>query len=234
MIKKKTRETLFNLVLDTDMTVEDLAKLVEINGVQHLSKWGDWKAALPDNPNGQEAIKAAQDELSTFGTAFATNDTAYMHHYYECKENGEFHPLHAFGFNLTGSGELLLGEQPLMSLADKMEDLEAQLSNTQEEIAQLSNQIESLSKAAEAAKLQAEELVATSPIHELRAIAIHIWLQSNPPSTRVDFWDKMHAIDPKLFKKAHSKGATKQSMNRVNSAYQKRYNKRIEYPDGHN
>ena len=234
MIGTKTKETFFNLLHDTDMTVKDLAKLIEINGVHYVSRWGDWEAATPDDPRGQEAIKAAQDELATFGSAFATNDKAYMHHYYECKENGEFHPLHAFGFNLGESGEPLLGEKPLMSLADKVEDLETQLSNAQEEIVQLSNQVETLSKAAEAAKLKAEELDATSPIYELRAIAIHIWLQSNPPSTRVELWDKMHGIDPSLFDKPHSKDATKVALDRVNKAYKERYKQGITYPKGRN
>jgi hypothetical protein len=234
MIGKRTKTTFFDLLHDSKMTARELAKLVEINGIQHLSKWGDWEAASPDDPRGQEAIKAAQDELATFGSAFATNDTGYMHHYYECKENGEFHPLHAFGFNLGTSGELLVGEKPLMSLADKVEDLQAQLSTAITEVDQLSSQIETLSKVAEAAKLKAGELDATSPIHELRAIAIRTWLRSNPLGTRVELWDKMHGIDPKLFKKAHSIAAAKQAMNRVNTAHQKRYNERIEYPDGHN
>jgi hypothetical protein len=185
MIGKKTSETFFSLIHDKDMTPREIAKLVEINGVQYLSRWGDWKPASPDEPNDKEAIDAALEELATFAAAGSTNDTTYMNQFYECKDNGEFHPLHAFGFNLGETGDLLVNEKPLMSLADNIEDLEAQLSNAQKEIIKLSDQVETLSKAAEAAKLKVEELDATSPIYELRAIAIHAWLQSNPPSTRV-------------------------------------------------
>jgi hypothetical protein len=234
MIGKKTRETFFSLIHDTDMTVKDLAKLVEINGVHYVSRWGDWEAATPSDPNGKEAIEAALEELATFGSASATNDSTYMNHFYECQDNHQFHPLHAFGFNLGEAGNLLVDEKPLMILADKIEDLEAQLSNAQEEIVQLSNKVETLSKAAEAAKLKVEELDATSPIYELRAIAIRTWLQSNPPSTRVELWDKMHVVDPKLFKESHSRDATKRAMDLVNTAYKERYNESITYPDGVN
>jgi len=145
MIGTRTRTTFFDLLFDTKMTARELSKLVEINGVQHLSEWDDWQAALPGNPNGKEVIGAALEEIATFAKAFATNDTEWMSQFYVCEAEGEHHPLHNYGFNLGRNGELLVEKSPLQTQEDQLRQVQSDLANAQQEITDLKNQLKEIS-----------------------------------------------------------------------------------------
>jgi hypothetical protein len=145
MIGKKTRESFFNLLHDTDMTVTDLAKLIEINGVHYVSRWGDWEAALPNNPYDREAIEAALTELETAGRAFSSNDLNYIEEFEVRNLEGGYHPLHDFGFNLGQNDELLVDKTPLQTQEDLLRQAQSDLINAQQEISELKNQIKEIS-----------------------------------------------------------------------------------------
>jgi hypothetical protein len=145
MIGKNSKETFFGLLHDNKMTARELAALVKINGVQYVSRWGDWQVALPDDPKNKEAVNAALEEIATAAAAFATNDLRWMENFYLCKAEGTHHPLDNFGFNLGEDGELLVEKTPLQTQEDLLRQLQSELTDAKQEIHDLKNQLKEIS-----------------------------------------------------------------------------------------
>lgn len=81
-----------------------------------------------------------------------------------------------------------------------------------------------------------------SKVDELRAVAVHVWLQcGHSLPTRVELWKSMNEIDPRRFQPKHTPTGkqtpaqaaknTKNAVDRLNVAYERLYGNRLNFSE---
>jgi hypothetical protein len=206
--------------------------MIKNRGVCFFDGYEEWKAAPADEPSSDLPIKAALSALREYAHVRRSDtDLQLIEDYYRKPDS---QPICFYGFNQDTAGKLLVGKDDVQNQEERIEQLTSEVASATNQNDLLKTRITNLEIEFRTVNEELEQQDEKSPVHDLRAIAVHTWLHSNDTCTRRELWPNMQKVDPDLFPDKETPGATKIAVDRVNTAHENRYGESIEYPSGNN
>ncbi len=138
----KNIKTFRALLIKDNMSANDIAQLVKINGALYRNSWGAWEASLPGDTSTKDEIKAALDALSDYASAVIYRDSECIEEHYDSSIH---HSLDNFGFTVGEDNKLLVEKSAVQKQEERIGQLESELTSAKSETATLRKKLNEIS-----------------------------------------------------------------------------------------